>query len=415
MAKQAPLLVEVNSLVRDWGVESPFALPEGPIGPTGYAGVEVDVDNELILVFWKYAVAVPPSVMTRLQEIEGRGVRVDLLKAPFSLVDLRDEYRLSVLAFNAEGIQLTRIGPSRGALGLQIGTDEPERVLASSAYQGAVKRLKAKSKRPPENPIPVSLSPQYVPIRTADRSPYWGGALIANAGSGGLCSSGFAVGNLWGKYLATAGHCSSHSNGVFFRNGQGLTTGSTTGAQANDPGTLDRIDTILVSNLLNCTAPNSVCNVPGSAQPRLYNGDVLPNGLTGPGGFSRIVKDRTVSVPGMIVCTSGAFSGDRCDIEVVAIEQRILAGLVFARGTVQTRHRAGESGGGNGDSGGPVFTVRGTTNEANAAGILVSAAIMFGIPCTGVPAGGGRQCSSEINYQTIQDVTRALDVWLEVQ
>ena len=29
MAKQAPLLLEVNALVRDWGVESPFAQPEG--------------------------------------------------------------------------------------------------------------------------------------------------------------------------------------------------------------------------------------------------------------------------------------------------------------------------------------------------------------------------------------------------
>jgi hypothetical protein len=417
MAAQAPLLVEVNALARDWAVESPFSQADGPVGPEGYAGIELDVDAKLILVYWKYGIDPGPQVHGRLQQIQQNGISVDLIKAPYSYLDLRDELRAAVLAFNSENISLNRIGPSRGSLGLQIVTSEPERVLASVAYKNVVKRMKAKSKRPPENPVPVQVGPAYKNIRLNDRSPYWGGAMIVNASRTAGCTTAFAVGNIFGKYLLTAGHCANHTNGAFWRTGDGFSVGDTYGAQTVDPGSRDRLDVILIKGLFNCTRPDSLCTPSGTSEGRLYNGPVTTSGAAGPGAFRRDVKDRTVSVPGMIVCTSGAFSGDRCDLEVVAIEQRIatlLSGNI--RGTVQVRHRLKESGGGNGDSGGPVFTVRGATTEANAAGVLSASTPSLVAPCTGVPESPpDRDCSSELFYTTIQDATRALDVWLETK
>lgn len=76
------------------------------------------------------------------------------------------------------------------------------------------------------------------------------------------------------------------------------------------------------------------------------------------------------------------------------------------------RHLRGESGAGPGDSGGPVYTLRGSTSEVNAVGILSAGSILTSASCTGVPFRG---CFSELIYVPIAEALRATDTWVEVQ
>jgi hypothetical protein len=225
----------IDPVRSEWGVMSPFSITSGPIGPAGYAGFEIDPTAKVIYLYWKYGVEVPPSVVATIDMIRGSGRNLELERAPFSYEDLRDELRTLTLSLMEEGIPLSSIGPSRTSQGLTVVAPDAGRVVSSRSVKNAINRLRAKSKKPPENPIAVSEAPPPEHIRLADRSPYWGGARIANANNIGSCTSGFAVGNLFGKYLLTAGHCSTHTNGVFFRTGDGKTIGRTWGAQPSTP------------------------------------------------------------------------------------------------------------------------------------------------------------------------------------
>jgi hypothetical protein len=185
----------------------------------------------------------------------------------------------------------------------------------------------------------------------------------------------------------------------------GVLLGTTSNAQANDRGSLDRLDVILIGSL-NCqSGPGSTCAGPGSSQPQIYVGDVGVNEAL------RVVKNRTIAVPGMVVCTSGSFSGTRCDIQVEEVDVRqdfLFGGTV--RELVRARQRLGQSASGQGDSGGPVYTPRGVTNEVNAAGIIVGGTADAN--CANVV---NRVCGTEVYFQPIFEALRATNVWLEVQ
>ena len=261
MIRQAPLLDAIDVLTREWDVDSPFDST-GPIGPTGFAGFELDLSVPQIVVYWKYGVAIPAAASERLDQVRAAGIQLEVLKSPFSLEDLRDELRQLSLEVHKSRLPISRLGPARGAAGLSLGSPEPARVLSHSVYKGALKRLASKSKRPPEVSIVVEEEPIWQLLRTADRSPYWGGSNVVSAG-GAICTSGFSVGNVWGKYLIFAGHCAADSNGIRIFTGDGRTVGWTSAAQPVDPGSLDALDVLLISNLYHCPGANSVCAVTG--------------------------------------------------------------------------------------------------------------------------------------------------------
>jgi hypothetical protein len=188
--------------------------------------------------------------------------------------------------------------------------------------------------------------------------------------------------------------------------GVGTPLGTTSRAQSTDLGSFDRLDVLLIGSL-SClgSAPGSVCAGQGFSQPQIYVGDVGVN------EDIRIVKNRTTAVPGMVVCSSGSFSGTRCDLQVeeVDVRQEFLFGGIV-RELARARHRFGESASGQGDSGGPVYTPRGTTNEVNAAGIVVGGTA--DATCRNVI---NRVCGTELYFQPIFEALRVTDVWLEVQ
>ena len=125
----------------------------------------------------------------------------------------------------------------------------------------------------------------------------------------------------------------------------------------------------------------------------------------------------------MLICTSGSFSGERCDGLVDSVDQLTLSFGPVSSGLVDelvfATQIAGENLGGTGDSGGPVFSYRVDLRHIRARGILSGASLLdsisgidFRAPCTG-DIGPGRICSRRLSYSTIQNSMSHHDVWIE--
>jgi hypothetical protein len=366
--RQVPLLEQVDALLKDWAVESPFESSQigAPVGPSGYAGTELDLANNRILVFWKKGVQVPQGAADRLAQVSAAGFNLAVLPAPWSVLDLRDEYRLLVTnpAFHELGIE--SIGRLRAGQGFLVSATDPERVLSSAVFKALIARLNARAESPPDQPVQVEPVHDYMLFasRDDDTSPFTAGSRLSIGSSAG--STGFSVGNVLGKYIATAGHNVNHTDNVAVSNGALRPLGLSEKTQRRDVGTLDRLDLALIGRLNCLVGPGSACVGWGTVRPQMWVGDVGFNEHT------RIIKNSTAAVPGMVLCTSGSFSGTRCNIMVDALDLRVeFLFEVPVRSLVRGVQLDDESASGQGDSGGPVFTVRGNGNEANAAGLII--------------------------------------------
>jgi hypothetical protein len=101
---------------------------------------------------------------------------------------------------------------------------------------------------------------------------------------------------------------------------------------------------------------------------------------------------------GELICQLGAFSGPRCDIEVISP-----GFITFNTGAdefeFEGRTRDGSETMGNGDSGGPVITL-GSPGFFNAVGTNSAKSLNTPTACVGVQV-AGRQCSSAMFFPTI--------------
>lgn len=123
-----------------------------------------------------------------------------------------------------------------------------------------------------------------------------------------------------------------------------------------------------------------------SSAGQIYDGGV------GTGELTKLVVGSSRSRVGDFLCTSGAFSGSRCNIRVQAINQTISVGyLIFQAVMAEQIDRTNAAG--NGDSGGPVLSLSADPNKVIAKGTITAIDSFAPAPCTGVPAGGGRTCS----------------------
>jgi hypothetical protein len=106
----------------------------------------------------------------------------------------------------------------------------------------------------------------------------------------------------------------------------------------------------------------NVARTGSSAGAVVYAGGVDETG-NGVGESSRPVKSTTSPAAGAIVCTSGAFSGERCSIKVIQVNVAIdvdLGGGATQRitGQVKAEQTQRANAAGQGDSGGPVYLLR---------------------------------------------------------
>jgi hypothetical protein len=142
-----------------------------------------------------------------------------------------------------------------------------------------------------------------------------------------------------------------------------------------------------------------------SSEGRIYDGGV------GTGEFSKPVVGASHSFVGDYLCTSGAHSGARCGIQVKTINQTVyfpdfnyyIYQLVRAE---QLNHT---NAGGNGDSGGPVFSLSADPNKVIAKGTLTGGDLTnTQVSCTGIPTSSTRHCAWRIWYV---DVVNSLSAY----
>jgi hypothetical protein len=112
------------------------------------------------------------------------------------------------------------------------------------------------------------------------------------------------------------------------------------------------------------------------------------------------------------LCTSGSFSGTICNIQVTNPDTTT-GNTVPEIPVAEAREVSGNSAGGFGDSGGPVFSLTGTGSMLVARGTIEGGRAGTEVPCTGVPAGPIRKCYNKITYVRIADTLSFYDLTLQ--
>jgi hypothetical protein len=181
------------------------------------------------------------------------------------------------------------------------------------------------------------------------------------------CSGGFGVheNKTNGFYLMlTAAHC--YDPGLYL-----TPTDRNFGFYFNK---VDEEDTMVIDTL-----------GPLSTGPYIYTGDVDPSGA-GVGETFTIVDGSGSTELGDLLCTSGGFSGERCGLVVTETDTRE-SGI---RHLHELEQVAGRNAGGEGDSGGPVYS-KNPDGSVQARATITSGDGTTQVACTGY-APPGRRC-----------------------
>jgi streptogrisin D len=341
---------------------------------SGLAGLRSDPARRALDVYWHGAV--PASVSSETVAARADGVTVTVIPAPYTRDELLAETkRLADLTMvdDKAAVQLAMIGPKFDGTGLAAGVSGLDKKLPTARIPAQARQLLPTL----ASAVPVDITATERPrlaSRYADTPPFWGGAWMVRTG-GGACTTGFGVTGLNGAstYILTANHCGHgewRSGGNTYFIGNSVTTA---------------VDRPHDSQLL----------LGNQAGARIYTGEYL--GSTNQG--SAPVKGAVPSATGGTVCTSGAYSGERCGITVIATGLTINVTGYGQMVHMSAADHPNASAVGNGDSGGP--TVSYTTNGVLARGTISAMDPGLVVPCTGVPSGGGRSCSQRVFYPDI--------------
>jgi hypothetical protein len=352
-------------------IEEAAAAP----GVAGFGSLVSEPEASRLRLYWKGAL--PASIRALLARDTAGSVVVE--RAAFTDAELQAEISRIMAtqppgSITDPGTRVTGAAPQADASGLTVfvnGSMEAGRALP--VVQGAR--------------VPVTVEGGVAPrgqSRGDDSRPYYGGAKWTLNGTGG-CSTGFAVRVGGVSKMLSAGHCAD-SDGQFAYDG-GFTANDIMGRVSISSDTL--LDALLI-------------DTPSAG--------VVYNGGVGSGEFANGVAGRHFNHRGDFVCTSGAFSGTRCNIKIaftnvtqtfsfVGKPNRTFNRLVLA----EQQSHLNSSGGG--DSGGPVFEVDPIDNSVVWAKGTITGGDSIANPasCTGIThtENGPRLCSWRTWYTSI--------------
>ncbi len=313
-----------------------------------FTGIVVSAEQRRLTVYWKDGR--PPAAATNTINEARRDGSVQVLAARYSEAELLAEANRVARMDGA-----TAVSPNIDGSGLSVSF-APGRQTAITSN------------------VPITQTDTAAPqlaSRGNDSPPYWGGARWNG------CTTGFAISIGGVSKMLSAGHCAANGNTA--RDGGGDVMGTVSG----DSNAYDRL-------YINTSSAGQV-----------YNGGV------GTGEFSNPVIGASSNRVGDYVCTSGAYSGTRCNIQVTAINQTINVGYLIYQ-TVRAEKVDRTNAAGNGDSGGPVLSVAADPTKVIAKGTITAIDPSTAVPCTGVPAGNGRTCSWRMYYV---DVVNSLSAY----
>lgn len=369
----------------------------------GLGGVSIDPEHDTLHLAWKGAV--PGTVRREVDGARARGMTVDVTAAPYTEKQLDAEVtRLSRLPL-AAGRTLQLSAKPDGS-GLDVGVSGLPAGTSTAAARQLVPALQ-------DSEVPLSVKTVPAPTFAArgyDTPFFWGGSYIerwlSNSPAGNSCSSSFGVtgNNSSATYLLTAAHCGEGEwRSVTLLNGDGTTTQQTYGST--------------ISTRRSTSLDAEVIFTPNGAGGSVYVGDSINFDTGSLGSNSGIPVDSTADSPsGALVCTSGSFSGTICNIRVTLVNVTITINPA-TNGVSTIQHlnfgvKENDGTGilaavGQGDSGGPVFSI--INNRAIARGVISAMRTGTGwtAPCAGWAA-LNRVCANNVYYGDLNTLTSAL-------
>jgi hypothetical protein len=319
-------------------------LQEGTEREDGFTGIEAAPEDGRVRLHWY---GEPTDAVRRLVAEVGREVPVEVVRARHPLAEL-----LATQEAIAPEPGVGAVVPHVDGSGLTVRyRGSEEEALGLPAIRDAS--------------VPVTVEPysQVEPLgctgRQDDCSPYWGGAKYV---VGGGCSTGFSLKFTslfntppWYRMLS-AGHCGS--NGQAVSDGGGEAMGTIAGDDDTD-------DLLLINPAGGVTLG-----------PRIYTGP-WNAGIAN----NKAVAGATASFVGGWVCTSGAFTGEHCNVKITAVN--VMIGTVK---TVEAKEQGGLTAAGHGDSGGPVVASL-LNGKVNAKGTISFGDVPVSCP-SGSPSSG---------------------------
>jgi streptogrisin D len=376
----------------------------------GLAGVAIDPLRDTLRLAWKGAL--PAAVAKEVEAARADGLTVAVRPAPYTEAQLAAEAarmsRAPLWAGPRTGQRVMQVSPrpdgtgiTVGIGGLPAGTTVAEARRIVPALAGAT--------------VPLEISfvpPPAFTLRGWDMPAHWGGAYIERwvngSRAGNSCSDAFGVtgNNGAATYLLTAAHCGEgewRSVRVQWPDG--------TQAQISYGNTIPagRAPTLDAALIL---APLGAGNA-------VYYGESINLDTGSFGSNTGITVGGTEGNPvGAFVCTSGAYSGTICNIQIVLTNVSFtydppsngvgpVTNMVLA-----TKVNDGSgilAAVGEGDSGGPVFSI--LSQRARARGVISGQRNGSGwtAPCHGW-APPGRDCSNSVWFGDIRTIVNRVGV-----
>jgi hypothetical protein len=334
-----------------------------------YGGIQVSAETGQISLYWHGTLSrIAQQLVQQANRALGGAGRVLVRPARYSQAELdREAYRL--VGSTTGGVTVVVAAPMPDAGGIEL-TVAPE--------HGAAPRTMPTVASTVRTTITVGSAPVPAFGRFNDGAPFNGGAAILQPGVG-ECSSGFTVLNGLGqRFLLTAGHCGG------------------AGTQWQTPFGAPIGQTVL-------TAPQRDAElISANAEPFIYNGG--PDG-TGQGIGESLagIQSARRTLAGELICNQGAFSGPRCNIQILSHATITINGVKIQE--IKARTRDGSEAIGNGDSGGPVISL-GKPGFLVALGINSAEDPSHAVACVGVSP-PGRTCSTQMFFNDIADVEPA--------
>jgi hypothetical protein len=327
----------------------------------GFTGIELSVPDRQVRLYWHGAV--PASVNQTVAGLRGQ-TSVAVKPARYSHRQLTAA-ATRVTARAGAGAAVVRVSVPADGHGLQVGVRGSAAQARGSlaAVAGGVAVDVASDK---------AAEPLY--SRVDDSPAFWGGARLVNGRTGSQCSTGFAIASRVNgqRSMLTAGHCGVNGD-VQYTGTRRYVVGTST----------DRFPT------------QDTMRLPTNAGGRVYDGGV------GVGEFSKPVAGAWDSYPGLWICTSGSFSGARCNIVIRAVNEWINTTIGWMGPLTRAEQVQGQNAAGQGDSGGPAFALTSDLSRMIAVGTISAGDVGAArTACTGVQ---GRLCSWRIWFADVAD------------
>jgi streptogrisin D len=372
---------------------------------SGLSSLVVEPERNMLRLYWHGAV--PAAVTQSIAAARGRGMAVAVRPAPYTEAQLQAEVdRISMLRLwtgTATSQRVMTAMPRPDGTGIVVGVGGLPAGTTPAQARRMVPALDSTF------PLTVEVGAPVEPAaRWLDSPAYWGGGYMqrwVNNQVVNHCSNAFGVtgDNGAASYLLTAAHCGEGQ----WRTGQ-IEAGGT-----------------IFQNIYGNTIPGrdlqrdgAAIHTPAGAGAAVFHGrSVNPNnGDVGTNDALRVFGANG-SVIGDIVCTSGSFSGTVCGARVTGTGPVVFDPPVNGVGRMPSMVNARHDSiavAGNGDSGGPVYSIRTSDSRAVARGVI-SAIDLGGFlrPCQGWVL-AGRQCSLSVWYGDVRSIMTTLGVHINV-